>query len=210
MVRSYCVFTIICRMHHSSLYQSVLSVFLYAPSFFAQTTAQSFPLRQGQCKPIPGDARWPSNAEWATLNSTIQGRLLQPAPPAAACHPGRPEFNSIACDAVKKGFADSDWHAQDPVSNMWQNWNNYSCTPMVEGGCSGIGYPIFVVAAREAEDVAEAVKFARRTGVRLNIKSTGHDFLLVEAIPFVVVVVLTFCTEDVLSSLIRCLFGQGD
>lgn len=82
-----------------------------------------------------------------------------------------------ACDAVKKGFRDSDWHAKDPVSNMWQNWNNYSCTPTGGAGCSGIGYPIFVVAAKEPEDVAEAVKFARRTGVRLNIKSTGHDFL---------------------------------
>lgn len=164
-------------MHYSSLYLSVLSIL--SPCILAATTTQSFPLKQGQCKPIPGDARWPSDAEWSTLNSTIQGRLLRPTPPAAACHPGRPEFNEPACAAVKKGFADSDWHAQDPVSNMWQNWNNYSCTPTVEAGCSGTGYPIYVVEAKEPEDVAQAVKFARRTGVRLNIKSTGHDFLLV-------------------------------
>jgi hypothetical protein len=54
---------------------------------------------------------------------------------------------------------------------MWQNWNNYSCNPNAGAGCSGIGYPIFVVAAKEAEDVAQAVKFARRAGVRLYVKT---------------------------------------
>lgn len=164
-------------MRHSSLYLSLLSAL--SPCFIAATTAQSFPLKQGQCKPVPGDARWPSDAEWSTLNSTLQGRLLRATPPAAPCHPGRPEFNEAACAAVRKGFTDADWHAADPVSNMWQNWNNYSCTPTVEAGCSGTGYPTFVVAAKESADVANAVKFARRTGVRLNIKSTGHDYLSV-------------------------------
>ncbi|KAE9980313.1 hypothetical protein EG327_006624 [Venturia inaequalis] len=151
-------------MHHFILYLSVLSII--SPCITAAPTVQSFPLKPGQCKPTPGDTQWPSEAEWSTLNSTIQGRLLRPTPPAAACHPGRPEFNNAACDAVKKGFADSDWHVGDPVSNMWQNWNNYSCTLTADAECSGKGYPIFVVAAKEPEDVAQAVKFARRTGVR--------------------------------------------
>lgn len=163
---------------------SQFSRFLYFLSIFSTCTIaaalQQSSRSSGHCKPVPGDAEWPADSEWAALNSTIQGRLLRPTPPAAACHVGRPEYDNTACDAVKKGFGDSDWHAQNPVSNMWQNWNNYSCTPIAGGGCSGKGYPVFVVAAKEPEDVAQAVKFAKRTGVRLNIKSTGHDFLLVE------------------------------
>jgi hypothetical protein len=161
-------------MHQSSLFLFFLSFF---SSWTIAATAHASPYRSRQCKPVPGDAKWPSESEWTILNATVSGRLLRPAPPAAACHAGRPEYNMTACDAVKKSFRDSDWHAKDPVSNMWQNWNNYSCTPIAGAGCSGTGYPIFVVAAKVPEDVAEAVKFARRTGVRLNIKSTGHDFL---------------------------------
>ncbi|TID21800.1 FAD-binding domain-containing protein [Venturia nashicola] len=159
-------------MLYSHLY--LWALLIVSPSVSAATAAQSFPLKPGQCKPIPGDALWPSDSEWSAFNSTIKGRLLRPSPPAAACHPGRPEFNKEACDAVKKGFADANWHVADPLSNMFQNWNNYSCTPTVEAGCSGAGYPIFVVAAKETDDVVQTVKFARKTGVRLNIKSTGH------------------------------------
>jgi hypothetical protein len=139
--------------------------------------AEDHLLRPRRCKPIPGDVNWPSDSDWTTLNSTIRGRLLKPSPPAAACHHARPEYNKAACDAVIEGWRNSDWHAKNPVSNMWQNWNNYSCTPILEAGCSGAGYPIYVVAVKEADDVTKAVNFARRTGVRLNIKSTGHDFL---------------------------------
>src|ERR1700761_358505 len=81
------------------------------------------------CKAVPGDRNWPSDSEWAVLNATVRGRLLKPAPPAAVCHPNWPEYDSDACKAVKKGWRDSDWHAADPTSNMWQNWNNYSCMP---------------------------------------------------------------------------------
>lgn len=60
---------------------------------------------------------------------------------------------------------------------MWQNHNNYSCVPNGKMTCSGAGYPIYVVDAREAGDVKTAIDFARVKGVRLNVKSTGHDFL---------------------------------
>jgi hypothetical protein len=60
---------------------------------------------------------------------------------------------------------------------MWQNYNNYSCMPDAAAPCTGAGYPVYVVAARTAGDVKAAVDFARAKGVRVNIKSTGHDFV---------------------------------
>jgi hypothetical protein len=109
----------------------------------------------------------------------VKGRLLKPDPPAAACHRDLAAYNPTACEAVINGFKDSTWHINHPTSNMWQNFNNYSCVPGKAGAgtCTNSGYPIYVVKANVPADVKAAVDFAREKNVRLNIKSTGHDFL---------------------------------
>lgn len=38
------------------------------------------------CKIFPGDASWPTDAEWAALNNTLDGALLQPVPLASVCY----------------------------------------------------------------------------------------------------------------------------
>jgi hypothetical protein len=140
-------------------------------------TVEGAPSDSRSCKAVPGEPNWPSEAEWGALNSTVGGRLLEPGPPAAVCHTHRPEYNVEECAALNKGFKDSDWHASNPTSNMWQNWNNYSCMPTANAPCSTGGFPIYVVPVKDANDVKAAVDFARTRNVRLNIKSTGHDFL---------------------------------
>jgi hypothetical protein len=130
-----------------------------------------------QCKAVPGSTKWPSAAEWANLNQTVQGRLLKPDPPAASCHLKHPAYSLSACLSLKLGWWFSGWHSQHPTSSMWQNHNNYSCVPDGSKSCSNDGYPVYVVEAREAGDVKAAVDFARTRNIRLNIKSTGHDFL---------------------------------
>jgi hypothetical protein len=126
----------------------------------------------GSCKWVPSQSGWPTDAEWNALGQAVKGRLLRPVPPAAACH----GIGDGSCDSVKLGFRDSTWHANNPVSNMWQNYNNYSCMP-TGTSCTGTGYPVYVVEAQEASDVKAAIDFAREKNVRLNVKSTGHDFL---------------------------------
>jgi hypothetical protein len=130
-----------------------------------------------RCKAVPGTAEWPSDEDWAALNEAVKGRLLKPDPPAAACHRNHKAYNAAACAEITDGFTDSSWHTNHPTSNMWQNYNNYSCMPTAGGSCSNDGFPIYVVQAKEASDVKAAVDFAREKNVRLNIKSTGHDFL---------------------------------
>ncbi|KAF2398205.1 FAD-binding domain-containing protein, partial [Trichodelitschia bisporula] len=130
-----------------------------------------------QCKAMPGTADWPSDAEWAGLNTAVGGKLLKPNAPAAGCHRGQPGYSTDACTDIKDGWKDSAWHAKHPTSGMWQNYNNYSCMPDASASCSTAGYPIYVVEARNPQDVQAAVNFARTRNVRLNIKSTGHDFL---------------------------------
>ena len=126
-------------------------------------------MTRGQCKAIPGEPEWPSKEKWYTLYLAVEGRLLQPNSPAQSCHDGR------LCAGVR--FADSNFHASNPISSMWQNYNNYSCAAEVGSTCTTEGYPVYAVEAEKDEDVKAAIDFARENNVRSNVKSTGHDFL---------------------------------
>lgn len=142
-------------------------------SFAALGIAWSHP----DCKAVPGSPDWPNEHQWSKFNSSISGRLLQPSPPGAVCHPTQPTFNVLACPAVQAGWSTSEWHVNDPVSTVENNWNNDTCLPVPTYPCSGAGYPIYVVNATCAEDVKKSVDFARELNVRLIVKGTGHDYL---------------------------------
>ena len=130
-----------------------------------------------RCKAIPGSSDWPSPSEWAALNSSISGRLINPSPPGAVCHPSQPTYNPVTCPAVQSGWLTSIWHTNDPVSTIENNWNNDTCLPIPTAPCSGAGYPVYVVNATCAEDVKRGVDFARKNSVRLIVKGTGHDYM---------------------------------
>lgn len=126
------------------------------------------------CKPVPGGAKWPSVADWGALNKTVEGRLIAAVPPGVVCQPTSPLFNNESCtDLVTTKWGLSDFHAQNPVS---VDYNDETCLPDARAPCSGNGYPEYVVNATKGSDVQAAVKFAERTGVRLIVKATGHDF----------------------------------
>jgi hypothetical protein len=164
-------------MHSLSLFLSLICFSSANPTQTVAETNQPPPaastgIASGSCKWTPSQPGWPSEADWAALKTAVKGRLIKPNPPAAACYGA----SGDECDSIKSGFKDSAWHAGNPVSNMWQNYNNYSCIP---GGpsCSMAGYPVYVVEAVEPSDVKAAIDFAREKNIRLNVKSTGHDFL---------------------------------
>lgn len=128
------------------------------------------------CKILPDKPGWPSQPEWLALNTTLGGVLLKPDPPAAPCHASHPAYNLDKCNEVKLRWNSSLWHSDNPVSSLFQNLNGYSCLPN-SATCSSEGYPIYVVNATTALHVRAAVNFARERNLRLNIKSTGHDFI---------------------------------
>lgn len=146
------------------------------------------------CKTYPGSPDWPAADAWSKLNDDLGGRLLQPPPPGAVCHPGQPTYDPRKCDAVRAGWVTYDFHLESPISVMWNNWSNDTCLPDAAYPCSPDGYPAYVVNASTAEHVKLGVDFgtyaegddmwgsrtnqliAREHNVRLNVKSTGHDF----------------------------------
>ncbi|KAF1978868.1 FAD-binding domain-containing protein [Bimuria novae-zelandiae CBS 107.79] len=114
------------------------------------------------CKTTPLDAEWPSETEWAQLNTTIAGSLIRTVPIASSCYSGN-DFGSA------------------PESIDYPIYANNSCLPTnVTGyspdqGCSIGAYPQYIVNATEEEHVAIATKWASERNIRIVIKGTGHD-----------------------------------
>jgi hypothetical protein len=129
------------------------------------------------CKSVPSSPTWPCPSLWAHLNTTVSGRLLAPSPPGAVCHPSQPTYNASACPALQTAWTTYTFHQSDPVSSMWNQWNNDTCLPLPNNPCSGAGYPIYVINASTPAHVQAGVKFAGRHGIRLVIRSTGHDYV---------------------------------
>jgi hypothetical protein len=130
------------------------------------------------CKAHPQQPGWPSSADWAQLNQAVGSRLLAPAPLAAVCHRKHPSYNAGACERVRSNWASSQFHAHHPTSSLWTNVNGYSCEVLdTAAACTTEGFPVYVLNATSAEQIAVAVRWAGARNVRVSVKSTGHDFL---------------------------------
>ncbi|KAI3335440.1 hypothetical protein F4824DRAFT_489622 [Ustulina deusta] len=151
-------------------YRSVFASLL----FLAQSNARR---DHGACKAFPGTTAWPSEETWAKFNQSTGGKLIKPGPPpGAVCHPGQPTFDADKCAIVTAAWGTHDFHVGDPVSNMWQQFNNDTCLVSPNTPCSGAGYPAYVVNATRAMDVKLSLDFARKHKIRVVVKSSGHDF----------------------------------
>lgn len=125
----------------------------------AAAAARVPPDRQPSCKAVPGTPEWPSAREWSRLNESLAGRLLQPPPPGAVCHPGQAAYDAAECSAVRAAWSTYEFHQADPVSTDWNQWNNDSCLPLDGAPCSPRGYPVFVVNASTPRHVQLGVQF---------------------------------------------------
>ena len=127
------------------------------------------------CKTTPSSPMWPCAADWQALNKTLSGRLLEPAPPAAVCHPTQPSFDAAVCKNTD--WTDATTYANDPLGIINPNWSNDSCLPQPKFPCTGKGFPVYVVNASSPEHVSTGIKFAKKHNIRLNVKGSGHDYL---------------------------------
>jgi hypothetical protein len=136
-----------------------------------------FSLARAECKATPSNSSWPSTDVWTAFNSSLGGHLIQPTPPGAVCHTDQESYNAATCLNVQTEWSTYPFHRADPVSSAWNNYNNDTCLPEATYSCSGKGYPAFVVNATSEEHVVLGVQFARKYGIRLIVKATGHDYM---------------------------------
>ena len=132
-----------------------------------------------RCKVYPGDANWPCDLAWETLNKLTDNRLLQPSPQASACYNG-PLYDGAKCQEMTATWNRSYSHFIDPIEMMSPVAQGLTCLPpnvFDSGNCTRGGFPMYVINATEPKHVQMGVNFARNSGVRLVVKNTGHDFL---------------------------------
>jgi hypothetical protein len=149
------------------LHYNLFCFLLGFQSILLAATAHQF------CKPQPKSPDWPSAVRWQELNASTAGNLRAPIPAGLVCQPTQPTFNNASCATLVEQWPNSSWHSSSPWST---DYNDDTCLPDPSAPCSAAGYPAYVVEAKSTSHVQAAVKFALKTGVRLNIKGTGHDY----------------------------------
>ena len=111
----------------------------------------------------PSDPDWPSAASWQRLKQQVGGQLSPVEFPLAAC---QSSFDSAACQAVVKNIKNPYYVGDQPGLTQTLNWVD-----------AWVSKPsAYVLAARNAEDVAAAVNFARENRLRLVVKGGGHSY----------------------------------
>jgi len=101
-------------------------------------------------------AAWPAPKVWNELRRKVGNRLIKPEQPWARLKPG----------PLPERFMNPWYLEEEPGATQ--------STGMYKAWKSTVSE--YAVAAESAEDIAAAVNFARRQGVRLVVKGTGHDY----------------------------------
>ncbi len=112
----------------------------------------------------PGDAYWPTPAQWRELGRAVGGTLLEPHALFAPC---ASPADAAACAEVQKYIRNPFYIGDQPGGTEVSGWLD-AWTPAPSA---------YAVRARSAADVAAAVNFARTHNLRLVVKGGGHSYL---------------------------------
>lgn len=146
---------------------------------FGDASNPTGPLVTGdaECRPLPGQTGWPSPEEWAQLNASLEGALLQPTPAAAVCYSGEPEYNAERCEWLLTNASSTRFYLNDPLAVLTAWTMGDTCppflpgtTPPTNGECEMGGFPEYVINATTAKHIQIGVNFARNKGLRLIVK----------------------------------------
>jgi FAD/FMN-containing dehydrogenase len=111
----------------------------------------------------PSDAAWPSKKAWKRLNDAVGGNLIAVDSPIDACL-SAPQ--SADCQTLFANLKNPYYIGDNPGVTQTLGWvDAWATRPSV-----------YAVAARNANDVAAAVSFARENHLRLVVKGGGHSY----------------------------------
>jgi len=115
-------------------------------------------------RPVARSTGWPDADAWQDLNQRVSGRLIQPVSPLRSCSLDASSAEcGTALEAMKNPFFIEDQAGATQSTGWMDAW---------QGAVSP-----YAVQADTAEDIAAAVNFARKHGIRLVVKGAGHDYL---------------------------------
>lgn len=130
----------------------------FIASGLASLATSALPLRRLRAAQIsrvrPGTEGWPTEADWAGLNQTANGRLSRVTVPTLT--------EAEAKHLLANPFFVGDQPALTQSSGWLEAWRS---SPSA-----------YVIAAASAADVATAVRFANAHNVRLVVRGGGHSY----------------------------------
>lgn len=149
-------------MQRRTLLKSMTAMLALAPLAGTATSALAA-LTRTLRRVRPGDAAWPSASAWQGLKEAVGGNLIAVEPLFGAC---TPDPNAAACADVFHNLRNPFYLGDQPGGTQICGWYE-AWTP---------GASAYAVHARDAHDVAAAVRFARDHRLRLVVKGTGHSY----------------------------------
>jgi hypothetical protein len=112
----------------------------------------------------PSDAGWPTPQDWGSLRDAVGGNLFPVTSPLAVL---RDDAGSEDAKALAKNLGNPFYIGDQPGLTETLGWT---------GAWTSAPYS-YAVAARDANDIAQAVNFARKHNLRLVVKGAGHSYL---------------------------------
>jgi hypothetical protein len=142
--------------------------------------APASPGTKSACRCFPGDACWPNESQWNSLNRTVEGRLVKTIPLGSPCHDSIfGPFDETECKNLEAQWFNPEFHINSTSSIMAPYFAIQSCNPFLprNASCAVGSYVQYAVDAQEERDYKAALNFARDYNIRLVIRNTGHDWL---------------------------------
>jgi hypothetical protein len=111
----------------------------------------------------PSDAAWPSESAWKQLNEAVGGNLIRVDSPLSVL---KSDPDSTAANEIWADLKNPYYIGDEPGVTQTLGWvDAWATKPSV-----------YAVAARNANDIAQAVNFARENDLRLVVKGGGHSY----------------------------------
>src|SRR5690348_3210135 len=111
----------------------------------------------------PSDANWPSQAAWKRLNDAVGGNLIPVNFPLSIL---KTDPSGADARRLLANLRSPYYVGDQPGLTQTLGW--------VDAWASGPS--VYAVAARNANDIAATVNFARENDLRLVVKGTGHSY----------------------------------
>lgn len=109
----------------------------------------------------PGDAAWPDEKKWDSLQYITGGNLVKLESPLNVC-----KTDDEACKALFKNLKNPYYIGDNPALTQTSGYHNAWRSEA----------SVYAVAARNTGDVIAAVNFARENNLRLVVKGGGHSY----------------------------------